>query len=192
MSDDDQGNQVVSGVSGLAPADLFENFSAGETQMLADASPFRNRPQPIGGSRKGIPNKRTTAMRELYLKSGFPHPLLWQGAMLREGVDGLAAKLECSLVEAAEILRKIASDAMPYLESKMPSHMAIASDGERLPVMIIGDVQVKGRAAVEARDDGAMAIDDDLAAAIIEDQQNQGLKDGEANASHGDPSHDKP
>ncbi len=188
MSDDDAKARAAAepasaGVLAGAPADLFENFSGDERALIADAAPFRSRPMPIGGSRKGRPNKRTIEMRDLYLRSGFPHPLLWYGAMLREGVDGLAGALDCSLAEAADLLRKIAADALPYLESRMPTKVT-AGDGERLPVLIVGDFAQARDQAAAARRDGAMAIDDDL------DEQIQRLSAGEGDRSHGDGSHD--
>lgn len=176
------GKTSANGVLDGSPADLFENFSAGEAQLIDDASPFRTRPTPIGGSRKGVPNKRTAQMRDLYLKSGFPHPLLWMGSMLRMGIDGVASALGCTPYEAADLLRKVANDAAPYIESKRPTELK-AADGEGLPVLIVGNVAVHGRSAVEQRSDGSMAIDDDLAEAI---EQNQRVIDAKANKSHDD------
>ena len=147
VSGGDDGDE---GVLDGSPADLFENFSAEEAGLVADAAPFRDRPMPIGGSRKGRPNKRTIAMRELYLKSGFPHPLLWQGSMLRLGVDGVAKALGCDLVDAAELLRKIASDALPYIEGKMPTKVILEGDA-RVPVLVFGDLGAAGRVLDQAR-----------------------------------------
>ncbi|MFZ1963444.1 MAG: hypothetical protein WAU78_08240 [Roseiarcus sp.] len=180
---------AAKGVAAALPADLFENFSAGEAQLVADAAPFRDRPQPIGGSRKGVPNKRTQQMRELYLKSGFPHPLLWMGAMLRLGVDGLARELACPAIDAAELLRKIASDVAPYIEGKQPTKVVV--DGaQALPVVVFGELAVARQAIADARDEGALAIDDDVDLAMLAYQQNQELSDDEGVRSGDGPSHD--
>ena len=162
------------GVLAAAPASLFENLDGGEEQMLADASPFRTKPQPIGGSRKGVPNKRTQQMRDLYLRSGLPHPLLWQGQMLRRGVDGLATDLGCTLVEAAELLRKIAADLAPYIEGKQPTRVAVEA-GARLPVLVVGELGAARSELASAREEGALAIDDDLEAAVATFETNQAL-----------------
>lgn len=164
------GDEGKNGVVTGSPADLFENFSPEEAGLIADAAPFRTRPMPIGGSRKGRPNKRNSDLRDLYLKSGFPHPLLWQGSMLRLGIDGLAAVLGCTLGEAAELLRKIAADALPYIEGKQPTKIVVdTTDG--LPVLVLGDAAAAARAVRDARDEGALAIDDDLESAIEEKQR---------------------
>jgi hypothetical protein len=179
--DDDEGpgNGVVAG----SPAPLFEKF---EEQLLADAGPFRNRPQPIGGSRKGIPNKRANQMRELYLKSGLPHPLLWQGQLLRNGIDGLAQALDCKPIEAAELLRKVAADALPYIEGKMPNKV-IVEGGAGLPVLIFGDRQAALDDMRQAQGDGSMSIDDGIVLSV----QNQPLGRGDAVRPESASSHDE-
>lgn len=188
MSGDD-GKSPENGVVAGSPADLFENFSAGEAQAIADASPFRSRPTPLGGSRKGIPNKRNAQMRDLYLKSGFPHPLLWQGSLLRMGVDGVASALGCDLIEAAELLRKVASDALPYIEGKMPTRVQVDA-GQGLPVLVFGERDAAVASLRQARDEGAMAIDDDLEGAVRRYEQKQALSEDDGVRQSGDASHD--
>ncbi len=186
MSGGDDGDE---GVLDGSPADLFENFSAEEAGLVADAAPFRDRPMPIGGSRKGRPNKRTIAMRELYLKSGFPHPLLWQGSMLRLGVDGVAKALGCDLVDAAELLRKIASDALPYIEGKMPTKVILEGDA-RVPVLVFGDLGAAGRVLDQARAEGALSIDDGLLPAVEDFEEKQAVRDALRVRPEGVASHD--
>lgn len=184
MADGD-GKGQENGVVGGSPGDLFENFSEEEAGLVADATPFRTKAMPIGGSRKGRPNKRTVEMRDLYLKSGFPHPLLWQGSMLRMGVDGLAGMLGCDLVDAADLLRKIAADALPYIEGKQPNKVIVEGTAG-LPVLVLGDALAAIQAVRDARDDGALAIDDDLEGAI----EKQRLKDEARVRLQGCVSHD--
>lgn len=177
-------------VSGSPAGDLFSASEADEL-LLGDAAPFRQpaRPQPIGGSRRGVPNKRTTAMRDLYLRMGLPHPLLWQGQVLRMGVDGLAAELACTRLEAAELLRKIAADALPYIEGKQP--LRVQAEGVAgLPVMIVGDLDAARRAVADARAEGALAIDDDIEIAMGRIEQDQRVSEGRRPASHERASHD--
>jgi len=180
------GGRSETGVSGGSPADLFEKMDADE-RAIADAAPFRVMPTSPGRPR-GAPNKRTLEMRDLYLRSGFPHPLLWQGHMLKLGIDGAAAMLCCDRLEAAEILRKIAADALPYLESKMPTKVDVKD--ERLPVLVIREHDTRASLA-QGRSAGALAIDDDLADALIAPEQNQGLGADGAQGSHGQGSHDQ-
>lgn len=128
---------------------------------LAASAPFRIMPSTMGRrSRKGVPNKRTTAMRETYLKMGLPHPLLAMGQVLAMGVDGLARQLECDKLEAFSEWRKVAEKVLEYLESKMP--MAIKTDGSGLPVLVFGDVQAAAESLRATRREGALAIDDDM------------------------------
>jgi hypothetical protein len=184
------GEGPENGVLDGSPADLFENFSAEEAGLVADAAPFRTRPMPVGGSRKGKPNKRTVQMRELYLKSGFPHPLLWQGSMLRLGVDGVAQALGCDLVDAAELLRKIASDALPYLEGKMPTKVILEGDA-RVPVLVIGEAGAAVASLQSAREDGALAIDDGLLPAVEDFGEKQAVNDAARVRPEGGSSHDE-
>lgn len=170
-----------------SPALPFENF---ELQLEADASPFKHRPQPIGGSRRGIPNKRTTQLRELYLKMGLPHPVLAMGQLLRLGVDGLARELQCTMAEAGEFYRKVAADLSPYIEGKQPTKVELEGNAG-LPLIILGDRAVAREVAAEARAAGSLAIDDEVEPALIEYEQNQELKRAEAEKSQGDPSHDE-
>jgi hypothetical protein len=176
------------GVLGGAPA---ADFFADDAQLFADAAPFRapSRPQPIGGSRKGVPNRRTAAMRDLYLRMGLPHPLIWMGQVLKMGVDGLAEELGCQRLEAAELLRKVASDALPYIEGKQP--LRVQAEGGGLPVMIVGDLGQARQAIADARSEGALAIDDDIELAMIAHERNQGLSGEPGASSHGDASHDE-
>lgn len=183
MDDDERSQkQVVEG----SPAPLFENF---EVDLEQDAQPFKARPMPIGGSRRGIPNKRTVALRDLYLKMGMPHPILAMGALLRLGVDGLARELKCSLVDAAEYYRKIASDVAPYIEGKQPTRVDVTGMSG-LPLVIVGDVGAARQAVDAARAEGALAIDDDIEPALVEFQRNQGVKTGAAATSQAEASHD--
>ena len=186
----DDGKRPENGVLSGSPASLFENFSAGEAALIDDAAPFRSRPTPVGGSRKGIPNKRSNQMRELYLKSGFPHPLLWQGSMLRLGVDGLAVALGCDLIEAAELLRKVASDALPYIEGKMPTKVQVEG-GAGLPVLVFGDAVAAIGAVRAAREEGAMAIDDEIEGAMVLHEEKQRLREGGVVRPEGCPSHEE-
>lgn len=177
------------GVLGGAQTDFFENLDAGEEALIADAAPFRARPTPVGGSRRGVPNKRNAQLRDLYLKSGMPHPVLWMGSVLRMGVDGLAEALGCKTVEAMYLMRKIAADAAPYIESRQPTRVDVP-DGARRAVLVVGELEDAARAVEAARVDGVLAIDDDLPRALREAQQDQRLAAAPAAGSHGEGSHD--
>jgi hypothetical protein len=148
-----------------------ENFSQTELDLIHDASPFPGRSvQPGPGRPRGSQNKRTIEMRELYLKSGFPHPQLWMGHCLKEGPHALASSLGCTPFEAWQELRKIAADLQPYMESKMPT--AIVGNLDKTAVLVMGEIDQ----VLEARrPDGAMAIDDaDLRGALQHFQEVSG------------------
>ena len=178
------------GALGGLPALPFENF---EAQLEADAAPFKNKPQPIGGSRRGIPNKRSAQLRDVYLRMGLPHPVLAMGSLLRLGIDGLAKELHCDLVDAAELYRKIASDVAPYIEGKQPTRVDVTGI-EGLPLVVVGDIASARQAIGEARAAGALAIDDEVEPALIEHEQNQRVSREASAKSHDAKSHgyDKP
>lgn len=199
---ENDGKSMVSGVlagARTAASEIFPGADGAMAQgeliprdpdeaMLETANPFpSSRTMPRGGSRKGIPNKRNAAMREVYLRMGLPHPMFAMGQILREGVDGLRARLveidpedPPSAIDVFDQYRKVAADLLPYLEGKAPQ---VTADGkEQLPVLVLGELAA-GRAEIaQAREDGAMAIDDDL------DLQFQRLSDSQRAASHGDAS----
>lgn len=183
QGEDDLGEPGQNGVSGLAPARQGEMFGPGEENA---AAPFARLALRSTGRPKGASNKRTLAMRDLYLRLGYTHPMLFMGEVLSRPVAQLAQELDCKLAEALEIQRKVAADLAPYLESKMPTQVK-APDGEGLPVLIMGEMRVSRRS--ENRDDGSMAIDDDMADAI---QENQRLSARPAQSSDGEASDGEP
>ncbi len=138
---------------GLFPPDADE-------QLLAGSAPFMMPSTVNRATRKGIPNKRTTQMRETYLKMGLPHPLLAMGQVLRLGVDGLARELDCTKLEAFGEWRKVAERVLEYLESKMP--MGVKVDAQGLPVLVFGELRQAAEDLRATRAEGALAIDDDL------------------------------
>lgn len=168
-----------------SPAPLFENCGA-DDELLAASAPFRVMPTPRGRP-KGAANKRTLQMRDLYLRMGLPHPMLKMGQMLQLTVEDLARALCCSLLEAADLQRKIASDLAPYLESKMPARLDVQG-GEGLPVLVMREIDPP-KAIREARAQGALAIDDDLAEALGRDEENQQVASGGGSQSHDAGSH---
>jgi hypothetical protein len=172
-------------VSVGSPAPLFEKLDD-DDQLLADCAPF-SRVMPRGGSRKGRPNKRTEAMRDLYLRLGLPHPMLKMGQALAMPVEELAKALSCEKLDAFEIQRKIAADLMPYLESKMPTQV-VGEAGEALPVLVIREIEA-ARGPASGAAPGAMAIDDDLAAALDDNEEKQRLIAAARDGSHGAESH---
>ena len=159
--------------------------------MAADAAPFRDRPQPVGGSRRGIPNRRTVELRQLYLKMGLPHPVLAMGAVLRLGIDGIKRELGCELLDAAELYRKIAADVAPYIEGKQPTRVAVMGS-KPLPVLVIGETGEAIGQIVQAREDGVLAIDDAVEASLVSYQRNQELRRAEPEASQDRASHAGP
>jgi hypothetical protein len=132
-----------------------------DEQALHGSRPFNRMPSSVDRrTRKGVPNKRTVQMRDIYLKMGLPHPLLAMGQVLALGVDGLAAALQCDKLEAFGEWRKVAERVLEYLESKMP--MAVKVDAQGLPVLVFGDIRQAAEDLRATRAEGALAIDDDL------------------------------
>jgi hypothetical protein len=168
------------GVGGRLPA--------GQAEMFGDepnaAAPFARLAPRGQGRPKGSANKRTLAMRDVYLRMGYAHPMLWMGEVLSRPVAQLAEELACDKVEALDVQRKIAADLAPYLESKMPTTVAASKD-DGLPVLIVGEI--KAARASLALPEGAMAIDDDLADAI---EENQRVSAERGEQSHDDKSHE--
>jgi hypothetical protein len=131
------------------------------------------------GRAKGAGNRRTQEMRELYLRMGYTHPMLWLGEILSRPVHELARELHCHPVEALAEQRKAAADLMPYMESRQP--LKIHDDRERNPnILIVGDVRAPIAAARQARADGSMSIDDDVLEAVANHVGIQRLTEGEA------------
>jgi hypothetical protein len=178
------------GASALLPAPAAETAQGGLFDDLRDEGlPLRKRGGLGIGRAPGVRNRRTEAMRDLYLRLGYSHPMLWLGEVLTRSVHELARELQCKPVEALAEQRKAAADLLPYMESRQP--LNIHDDRERSPnVLIVGDVTHAVKAARQARADGAMAIDDDVLDAVAEHVTNQGVSGDGLEASHGDPSHD--
>jgi hypothetical protein len=113
-------------------------------------------------------------MRELYLRMGYTHPMLWLGEVLSRPVEELAKELRCKPVEALAEQRKAAADLMPYMESRKP--LQIHDDRDRSPnILIVGDVRSVVAGERQAARNGAMAIDDDVLEAVTNHVENQRL-----------------
>lgn len=164
------------GVLGGLPAETAEMFP----DEANGAAPFARLAPRSKGRPQGSANRRTLAMRDHYLRRGYAHPMLWMGEVLSRPVAELALELECSKLEALEIQRKVAGDLAPYLESRMPTQIKPADD-EGLPVLIVGEI--RAARASGALPEGAIAIDDELADAI-EENQRVGRREGAK--SHGE------
>lgn len=194
-------NTAGSGVFAGAPADGLKSGPVGgqgellapsaDESLLEGALPFRRSTRmPAGGTRKGVPNRRSEAMRRVYDRLGLPHPMLAMGQLLREGVDGLRERLIAidplaappSALEVFDQYRKLMADLLPYLEGKAPVK---TDDGrEGIPMLVLGDLAAGRAEIVQVMAEGGMAIDDDL------DQQFQQLTAKAAQTSHGSASHD--
>lgn len=185
MSDDE--NDVKSGVAVGSPAPLFENLDE-EERAVEDSNPFKAPRRIGGGSRKGVPNRRTEDFRRYYASLGFTDPLLFLGHVISLKTGDLARELQCKAGEALEVQRKAASDLAPYLHSKQPAKLDVGG-GEALPVLVVRELD--SAASIRAgRAAGSLAIDDDLAERLGRDEQYQGLAAGEARGSHGQGSHE--
>jgi hypothetical protein len=141
------------------------------------------------GRAKGAGNRRTQAMRDLYLRMGYTHPMLWLGEIISRPVNELAKELHCDPVDALAEQRKAAADLMPYMESRQP--LQIHDDRERSPnVLIVGDVRSVLASERQVARSGAMAIDDDVLEAVAKHVQDQGLSAPAPEAVAQEPWHD--
>jgi hypothetical protein len=181
---DDERETGDLGVRRGSPAGQLEIFEPGEFEENA-AAPFRHHPPRSAGRPKGSPNKRTALMRDVYLRRGYAHPMLWLGEMISLDVETLRDRLGFeTIAEAADFQRKCVADLLPYLESKRPVQVDLGAD--RTPMLVIGRIEAAKPGAPAG--DGAMAIDDDVVSAI---EQNQRLSGGERDASDDEPSDDE-
>ncbi|MDP3554839.1 hypothetical protein [Methylocystis sp.] len=178
MSDDE--DEGKSGVSGGSPSTLFE-MSDEDERAFEDSNPF---PEIVrrGGSRRGVPNRRTDDVKRYYQALGFRDPLAFLGHLITIDTAALASALSCKKAVAVDVQRKAATDLMPYLYSKQPAKLDLG-DGEALPMLVIGRAERQAvRKAVAA---GSMSIDGDF----DDGEENQPVADGDAAGSHGDGSH---
>jgi hypothetical protein len=181
-----EGKPGGSGVLGGSPAALFENLDDDE-RTLEDNNPFKLARRRGGGSRRGVPNKRTEDFRRYYASLGLRDPLLFLGHCISIDTADLARELGCKAAAALDVQRKAAADLAPYLHSKQPARLDVG-DGEGLPVLVVREID-SPKAIREARATGALAIDDDLAETLSQDEQKQAVKSDDAQGSHSDGSH---
>jgi hypothetical protein len=165
------------GVSVGSPADEFEN-------ELADASPIKRKPMPIGGRPKGARNRRSEDFDRLYRAHGLPDPQLALGQFVAMGIDGIVERLGIHTDDAAKLWLRACEILMPYRHSKKPAQLHIEGSDAR-PVLVIGDVDTPA-ALRQAQTDGLCSIDDGL----LEVLEEQGLISSAAAASHGGQSHE--
>ena len=173
---EDQGRSGDKGVSRGSPASTLEMFDDDPNA----AAPFARLAPRSKGRPAGSPNKRTLAMRDHILRRGYAHPLLWMAETVSRPISMLAEELGCSLLEAAEFQRKVASDMAPYMESKMPAQLSV-DNNDGLPVLMIGEIVARRRG--ETLPEGAMAIDDDLADEVEQFQALEAEKDAKSHAA---------
>lgn len=157
-----------SGVGTLAPTLPFENFETAEDAGQLPFGKVTARGRPLNS-----PNKRTLAMREYFL-ARYTHPLQFLGEIYSRPTKDLAQILGCELVEALDIQRKAATDALPYLESKMPTQLKLPDD-DGVPMLVVGSIAAEAKAIHAGRAAGTMSIDDDVIEAIDLAEQNQRL-----------------
>lgn len=179
MSDDE--NDVKSGAVAGSPAPLFENLAEDE-RAFEDTNPFKA-PRRVGGSRKGIPNRRTEDSKRYYSALGFRDPLAFLGHLITIQPDELAREMRMTLADALDMQRKAAVDLMPYLHSKQPARVELG-EGEAIPMLVIGRAERQAAQAQVAA--GAISIDGDWP-----DEENQGFSEAAPSPSHEQPSHEQ-
>ena len=186
MADDGAGGKV--GASRALPAIAAKAETLFPDEEIPQAALPLLRRAGIGRA-KGAGNRRTQAMRDLYLRMGYTHPMLWLGEIISRPVNELARELHCDAVDALAEQRKAAADLLPYMESRQP--LQIHDDRERSPnVLIVGDVRSVVAAERQVSRSGAMAIDDDVLEAVAKHVQDQGLSTAAPEGDARSPTHD--
>lgn len=132
------------------------------------------------GRPAGAANLSTRQMRQYLLARGIS-PLESLMRMAMHTPATLASELRCEPLEAAEYLRKVWGDLAPYLHAKV---QPTDDEGRAVPTVIVsvgGAMPVIGAGGGAAR----MPWDDDVI-----DVHNQELSVDDADASHGEASHE--
>lgn len=95
-----------------------------QLELLRDKAPNRDAGTAVQASRRrgrgrprGALNKRNAKFRDQILALG-PHPALALQRAYSTPVETLAAQLECSKLEAAQLGVRAASELLPYVEGK--------------------------------------------------------------------------
>ena len=143
------------------------------------------------GRPPGAKNRRHDQIRARFL-ARWNHPLDVLGAIQSMPVGELADLLGCKKGEALHIQVRAAVEALPYIESKQP--VKIETDGEGLPVLILGRIEGgQGAARVVGRAMPELApILDDAELLRLESQAAEFIREIaiEAEACDYDQSHD--
>lgn len=162
-------------------------------EMVEAAEPLADRPllgAPSKDARAGVkrgpgrpPGARNRRTEELarYILERYRDPLVGLASIVSTPIEQLAADLGCKKVDAADFWRKCASELLPYVHQRKPQ--ALQVDGRSAGALLIMDLRH------QATDAGAELVLDPASARPPQDEQNQGLSEGETATSHGEPSH---
>lgn len=82
-----------------------------------------------GGRKRGSKNRQNRAFQEYLLQFG-PQPGVTQMRFLGRPVEQLAAELECTKLEAAQLQIRCDDNLLPYFASKMPVAVAHRFEGD--------------------------------------------------------------
>ena len=142
--------QAAANSGGSAPAQA-SFFAAPEP--IDDGEPI-DRDSRGAGRPPGATNKRTGKMAALLQAKGYKHPLLFLAEIYSEDPKVLARNVGCALIDALDLQRKAAAEALPYFESRMPVSVELP-DGV-VPIINIGALDVTPRGEAPR----GMSIDD--------------------------------
>lgn len=156
--------------------------------MFRDQSVFGTLKTPEGreirrggpGRPRGSKNRTTQDLVRLIEATG-RHPVLAMAEIVATPIDVIAKTLGCKKLEAAEYHRKVMSDLAPYVAQKLPTAVQISGANAGMLVVNLGaGVNQEG-----------LGLQMSLAARQLVNEENQGLIEGDAAASHDEPSHDE-
>lgn len=161
---------------------LFADRSVFGTLKLDDAGKTETRGP---GRPRGSLNRRTAALAEYAARLG-GNPILKMIEIVATPIDVIARTFDCKRIEAAEYHRKVCSDLGSYIEQRLPTAIQLTGANAGMLVVNLG-----GPVGAQATGLDMRLVSANIAEAdrIIEHEQNQALSEGEADASHDEPSH---
>lgn len=150
----------------LEARDLVAFDDPVQLELIRDRVPGRDAGAAVQASRQrgrgrpaGSLNKRNAKFRDQILALG-PHPALALQRAYSTPVETLAAQLECTKLEAAQLAIRAAAELLPYVEGKQPVTIDLREQHD--VVLIMGGAPGVAGADLE----------------LIADQVNEAAEDG--------------
>ena len=172
---------------GADPLDLIAGLPDGEgTDLLALAAELVASPARARGRPAGSVNRKNGDMIRYLAARGHRDPMVTlsmiQSADFGALCKAVGAETAKHKIAVLGIMRGAAADLLPYHHGKKPQQLELVGDGNKRPVMVIGEMNV-----AVAGDLGFMSAGIPPEAKIVENQQ---LSEGQGVRQNDDVSHD--